>query len=139
MRQRRLLLHAGGVIADPLTRLRLGLRFAVAPEYSLREKLGYRDCLAASFEPLDEPEVDLFEEIPRLEVPAFVIQGGVDWNTATEVAREWVEALAAPRKAFFEIPGTAHAPHLEAPEQVQDILLNEIWPAVLEVASSTSA
>lgn len=44
----------------------------------------------------------------RFEVPVFVIQGADDWNTPAALAREWVDSIQAPDKAFTAIPGATH-------------------------------
>jgi pimeloyl-ACP methyl ester carboxylesterase len=44
----------------------------------------------------------------RFEVPIYVIQGENDWNTPAALAREWVETIQAPDKAFATIAGGTH-------------------------------
>ncbi len=44
----------------------------------------------------------------RFAVPVYVIQGENDWNTPAALAREWVERIRAPDKAFTTIPGASH-------------------------------
>jgi pimeloyl-ACP methyl ester carboxylesterase len=41
-------------------------------------------------------------------MPIFVFQGAVDINTPASLAREWIEEIHAPVKAFETIPGAGH-------------------------------
>lgn len=42
-------------------------------------------------------------------MPILVIQGENDWNAPAQLAREWVEEIRAPKKAFEMIPGATHS------------------------------
>jgi pimeloyl-ACP methyl ester carboxylesterase len=42
-------------------------------------------------------------------VPILVIQGENDWNAPAVLAREWVDEIKAPKKAFELIPGATHS------------------------------
>lgn len=53
-------------------------------------------------------EVDLFESVPRLEVPLFVIQGHADLFTPTRAAVAYFEHVDAPLKALFVIDEAGH-------------------------------
>jgi pimeloyl-ACP methyl ester carboxylesterase len=44
----------------------------------------------------------------RFQVPIFVIQGEQDFNTPAALAREWVQSIQAPAKAYQGIPGASH-------------------------------
>jgi pimeloyl-ACP methyl ester carboxylesterase len=44
----------------------------------------------------------------RFEVPVFVMQGAEDFTTPTSLAREFVDAIQAPRKEFIALEGGGH-------------------------------
>lgn len=57
------------------------------------------------------------EQVPRLEIPIFFLQGSQDFNTPTHIAREYFEALDAPRgKYWIEEEKCSHMVQYENPE-----------------------
>lgn len=60
---------------------------------------------------------DAFEQIPRLEVPAYFFQGVHDLNTPVELTVEYAEALEAPLKRVVLFGASAHTPFLRERER----------------------
>ena len=60
-------------------------------------------------------------------VPMFVIQGDEDFTTPTSLAKTYLDALRAPRKAFATIGGAGHF----AVFTKQDVFLKELRTRVL--------
>ena len=57
------------------------------------------------------------EQVPQLEIPIFFLQGSQDFNTPTHIAKEYFEALDAPRgKYWIEEEKCAHMVQYENPE-----------------------
>lgn len=53
--------------------------------------------------------LDLFSEVPRLDVPVFFLMGASDRNTDVDLARRYFDALRAPRgKEFVLFEGSGH-------------------------------
>lgn len=61
--------------------------------------------------------VDFFEEIPRLDVPVYLLEGRHDYTTPPEVARQYYEKLEAPHKEWMWFEESAHFTFLEEPER----------------------
>ena len=65
----------------------------------------------------------------RFEVPMLIVQGEIDINTPTQVAREWFDTIDAPSKAFEVVPGAGHGVILfHAP--VLELLREHVLPAL---------
>lgn len=75
----------------------------------------YRGLTAPQPDP--GPEVELEE----IEVPTLVLWGSEDPLISVETGRRATERM--PRSVFRQIPGAAHAPHEERPEEVADHIL----------------
>ncbi|HNV85443.1 MAG TPA: alpha/beta hydrolase [Candidatus Omnitrophota bacterium] len=58
---------------------------------------------------------DLFDEIPRIGVPAYFFEGKYDFEAPSEIAYRYFQALRAPKKDFFWFEHSGHWPHLEEP------------------------
>ncbi|TVQ06118.1 MAG: alpha/beta hydrolase [Balneolaceae bacterium] len=67
--------------------------------------------------------VDLFRDVPELEVPAWFIAGANDFNTPAELIQDYVETLnATAGKELIIMNGTAHTPFIGDPEQFHQII-----------------
>ncbi len=74
----------------------------------------------------------LFDQITTLDpqrlqgtfnVPVFVIQGAQDCTTPTDLAKQWVASISAPRKEFLTIPGEGHfAAFIKSDEFLKDLI-----------------
>ena len=106
------------------------LGFAIyAPAYTIADINDWFDGQNVSGERL----APHFDELDRkllggqLAIPVFVIQGAEDYTTPVSLARSYVDALHAPRKAFMTIKGAGHF----AVFTKQDEFLNELRMRVL--------
>ncbi|MEU4557744.1 alpha/beta hydrolase [Actinoplanes sp. NPDC023936] len=61
-------------------------------------------------------EVDLRRDVPRLEVPAYFVQGEREMRGLAELFQPWYESLRAPSKRLFVLPGTGHRAMFEDPD-----------------------
>jgi pimeloyl-ACP methyl ester carboxylesterase len=100
------------------------------PEYTLRERweLWRGRFFSRSFG-LWEQEVmsrDLTREVPRLEVPTYLLAGAHDYTCVTSLARAYHEALEAPVKGFYLFEHSAHSPLLEEPQRARRILRDDV-------------
>ena len=101
--------------------------------YSIKDKLASLEGAAVSLDRMwmDAINANLFEQIPRVDVPVYIFQGKHDYHTVTEVAKDYFEVLEAPDKAYFEFENSAHFPHLREFDAYRDIVL-ELTTRILE-------
>ena len=75
----------------------------------------------------DDPDCqyfDAFEDVPRLEVPVYFLNGAHDWNTPLTVTRSYYEALEAPAgKELVVFENSAHTPFLAEPEKFNAVVV----------------
>lgn len=72
-------------------------------------------------------QIDLFVQVPRLEVPVYFLVGRHDVIVAHELARHYYDALEAPRgKTFITFERSGHWPHLEESELFRAILTGPV-------------
>ena len=104
--------HGGGMNVSLASML---ARALAAPEYRLPDYPRWLDGANRGSGPMwpDYVARDLFEEVPRMPVPALLISGAQDMNTPVALVREWFEAVAAPQgKRIVVFEGSGHAPFL---------------------------
>ena len=86
--------------------------------YTLSEKINYGKGSLFSLQLFDNAMNDnLFESSASFDVPVFFVQGIYDFVTSYALAREYLDKIEAPQKAFFTFDNSAHAPNLEEPEK----------------------
>jgi pimeloyl-ACP methyl ester carboxylesterase len=92
--------------------------------YTTWEKLRYfraeRFSLAHLYD--DLAAVDLFAEIPALDVPAYFVHGRHDHQVPMSVARAYHDALDAPHKEFVVFDDAAHSPLFEDPDRFHRLM-----------------
>lgn len=89
----------------------------LAHEYTIPEKLNYVKAADYSM-PFLWPEViksNLFEGIDSIGLPVYVLQGRFDFQTPYPVAKDFIQHLKAPDKAFITFEQSAHSPNMEEP------------------------
>ena len=105
-----------------------------SPTYSARDVLSYPSGVLYSWRTLwDEVlKVDLFRDVPRLEVPFYLLMGRYDTVTPPEIAERFLDALNAPYKEKVWFERSAHCPHLEEPERLAQVLAERVLGEELE-------
>jgi pimeloyl-ACP methyl ester carboxylesterase len=73
--------------------------------------------------------IDFRADVPRLEVPVWVLDGAHELRGRRELAREWFEGLAAPRKELVTYDRAGHAVAFEEADALHRLLVDEILPA----------
>ena len=72
----------------------------------------------------DLANLDLFERLPRLDVPVFLLQGRHDYVAPSSIAEQYYQALQAPKgKQLIWFEESAHMPQHEEPGKFREILL----------------
>jgi len=70
------------------------------------------------------PTFNLFEQLPRLEVPAFLLQGRHDVVAPASLAEQYYQMLQAPKgKQFIWFEESAHELQYEEPGKFRDVVL----------------
>lgn len=60
---------------------------------------------------------DLRTSSTKFDVPFYVFQGAYDGQCSVPLAREYLDALDAPKKGFVTFDGSAHSPSMDEPEE----------------------
>jgi pimeloyl-ACP methyl ester carboxylesterase len=93
-------------------------------EYSLIEQLRGMAAVAETFHVLypQLSETDFRVQVPRLEVPVFVVQGEHEAAGRSVLAREWVEQLSAPSKEYVVFDRSGRTPPYDEPGRFADYM-----------------
>ena len=96
----------------------------IAPEYSLMEAFNVKrgSSFSSRHMRFDVIEGAIEDAVSALRLPVYMISGRYDLTTPTEMSREFLEEIAAPRKQFFEIADAAHFPFFEQPEHFAAVM-----------------
>jgi pimeloyl-ACP methyl ester carboxylesterase len=100
------------------------LGFAVtAPGYTVRDVTDWLDGQRLSGERLVPQSSAMAANAltGRFALPVFVIQGSEDFTTPTSLAREFVDKVDAPRKAFVTIEGGHFAVFMKGSQFVKEL------------------
>jgi pimeloyl-ACP methyl ester carboxylesterase len=60
-------------------------------------------------------DVDFRRDVPRLEVPVYLVEGAHEAPGRAVLARQWFASLTAPGKQLVEFESSGHTPHLDEP------------------------
>lgn len=101
------------------------------PEFSLMDSIGALRGLADVYARLypQLQELDLRVDVPRLEVPVWLVMGRHEARGRVEPARAWFDALEAPQKHWVVFDGASHRANFERPTEYRQ-LLDEVAAAV---------
>lgn len=107
---------------------RLKLLF-LSPDCSLRDLWRMIRGAKFSFDHLWREffAVNLFQQVPRMEVPVYFFEGRDDHVVTAEVASRYFEALDAPRgKKLIWFEHSAHWPEFDEPEKFRRVIIEQI-------------
>jgi len=65
-------------------------------------------------------------------IPIYIFQGEEDLTAAPELAKAYFDSIKAPRKQFYLVPGTGHAPSTAELEMMRKVLVEQVRPLALE-------
>jgi len=100
------------------------------PEYTLSEKIDiwrgkfFTTKTANLWSKLVEEDLTL--KVNKLEIPVYFCHGIYDYTTSYKLAKNYLEQLEAPRKAFYTFLQSAHSPLFEEPEKMLRILQADV-------------
>ena len=99
-----------------------------APEYSLRDLVNLKQGNRASIEYLwdDLLAINLFDQIPEMNVPVFFLTGRHDYVVPYELVEAYYYYLKAPYKELIWFENSAHSPLYEESDLFNQILIQQI-------------
>ena len=100
-----------------------------SPEYTLADLVRLVRGAKFSFDHLwrEVFAVDLFQQVPRLEVPVYFMEGRRDHVVTSEVAEDYFRALDAPKgKELLWFEKSAHWPQLDEPEKFRQLMIERV-------------
>ncbi len=128
--QRKWLEHYGGVSHNNaigfMDFLKIGL---TCPDYSLLDGLRFFRGQGFSEKHMWEERLhtNLFQEVPRIEIPIYFFVGRHDYNTPFELAERYYEQLEAPKgKQLIWFENAAHMIPYESSEEYANTLINKV-------------
>lgn len=109
---------------------RLGPYGVLGSEYALIEKVnvlrGLLDMFAIVYPQVQD--IDLRSDVPRLDVPVYLLDGEAELRGRRDLALEWYEALEAPIKRIYAFEDAAHSVAFEQFEALARIARDELLP-----------
>ena len=97
-------------------------------EYTLVEKVNVLRGLVDYFTTMypQAQGIDLREEVTRLEVPVYLVQGRHELDARTALVPEWLDALEAPRKQLTWFEQAGHATAFEEFRRFHDLMTETV-------------
>lgn len=126
MIERKWLLKYGGVYATTNNYNHEALMLLKAPEYSFVDFAFWPWASAKSLKTLwpDVMQVNMFRDVPEIDVPVYFIVGQQDANSPASVTAAYFEAVHAPQgKQLIRAEHAAHDVFFDNPEVITDTLL----------------
>jgi proline iminopeptidase len=115
---------------DRLERAGLGPFGVLGSEYNLIEKVnvlrGLIDMFTVLYPQLQR--IDFRRDVPRLEVPVYMLDGAAELRSRRDLALEWFEQLEAPIKRRFTFENAGHSVVFEQYEAFGRIMREVIVP-----------
>jgi pimeloyl-ACP methyl ester carboxylesterase len=99
-------------------------------EYNLVEKVnvlrGLIDMFTVMYPQLQE--IDFRQDVPRLDVPVYILDGEAELGARRDLVLEWFDQLEAPSKRIFSFENAGHSVVFEQYEPFHRIMLDTILP-----------
>jgi len=130
--QRRYLARFGGeVYRNRRGAMGIVLRNLVfSRDYTISDRANYFRGIFNSMDRL-WPElltVNLFEQVPILDVPVFLMEGRQDWEVPAVLAAQYFDALHAPDKQLVWFEHSGHLPNTEQRDLFNEHLRRQVRP-----------
>jgi len=74
--------------------------------------------------------------VTAMDCPVFIFAGKYDYETPSELAEKWLEALHAPKKGLVRFDNSAHMMELEEPGKMLVHLVQDVRPIAVEAGDS---
>ena len=73
----------------------------------------------------------MFEQVPELQVPVFLMEGRHDWEVPSVLSARYYEALRAPSKQLIWFENSAHLPNSEERDRFNQIMRDDVRAVAL--------
>ncbi len=94
------------------------------PEYTWMDRIngfrGFLDSAAVIYPQLQD--IDFRDDVPRLEVPLYVVSGEHEARGRAVLAEEWFASVDAPNKQWITVDGAGHRPHFDQPARFAEVM-----------------
>jgi pimeloyl-ACP methyl ester carboxylesterase len=99
-------------------------------EYNLVEKVNVLRGLIDTFTIMypQIQEIDFRQDVPRLEVPVYILDGAAELAARRDLALEWYNQLEAPAKQIYTFDNAGHSVAFEQFSALHEILTGTILP-----------
>ena len=123
--QRTWLSRLGGVQKEVDMTVEMVKALLTGREYTLLDAWGFLQGQKFSGEHLFPylTEVNMFEQVPALEVPVWFVSGKYDGITMFSLTQQYYQAVQAPAKEHVMFENSAHLPYFEEPEKFARLML----------------
>ena len=102
----------------------------LASEYNFVERVnvirGLIDMFTVMYPQLQH--IDFRQDVPQLEVPVYILDGGAELASRRDLALEWFDQLEAPIKRIYTFEGAAHSVAFEQFEEFHKIMVETVLP-----------
>lgn len=94
------------------------------PEYTWMDRInafrGFLDTNGTLYPQLQG--IDFRDDVPRLDVPMYMVMGNREARGRAVLADEWFDQLEAPAKTRFVFEGAGHRAHFDKPAEFADVM-----------------
>jgi pimeloyl-ACP methyl ester carboxylesterase len=108
----------------------IGFFGVMGSEYAFIDKInvirGLMDMFTLMYPQIQH--IDFRQDVPKLEVPVYLLDGKAELTSRRDLAVEWFEKLEAPAKRMFSFDNAAHAVAFEQYEAFHKIMLDTVLP-----------
>lgn len=77
--------------------------------------------------------LDMAEQVPALEVPAYFLSGRYDLTVNHDLSEEYFKKLDCPLKGFYPFENSAHSPMFEEPGRFLEIMVSDVLTGKTEL------
>jgi proline iminopeptidase len=110
----------------------------LSPDYT-RKELSPEDGIGESLPHLLSAMLGYdVRNVTHMDCPVFIFAGRHDYETPSELAVRWLDALQAPRKGLVQFENSAHMMELEEPGKLLVHLVNDVRPIAEEAGDAAS-
>lgn len=127
--QRKWLLKFGGERHQKTHYRDYALTFLSSREYTFFDMFKFAKGSAFSWGLReDEEKVDLFTQAPKLQIPVFYCAGKYDFNTPSELVKEYASKVDAPFKKLIEFENSGHMLLFEESDKFNKFMISDVLP-----------
>lgn len=138
--QRKWLTHFGGLVWNRQDFTFQEDAALLSPDYAPDDITNARNLAGITvMSVLPEVVGHSFKDLHRIDTPVFIFAGEHDYATSTQLAVQWFDALQAPQKRLFLIPGVAHEIQFEAPGKLLHNLVSHVRPVAVAAGDGAPA